>query len=66
MATNITLKANPGQARPVKRVQESPDDVSIEINNAVKNNDQFVIFTDADSGKSFSVNPKMVASIEEE
>ena len=66
MATNITLKANPGQPRPVKRVQESPEDVTIEINNAIRDNDQFVIFTDADSGKSFSVNPKLVAGIEEE
>ena len=40
--------------------------MSIEINNAVKSNDQFVILTDADSGKEFSVQPKRVISIEAE
>lgn len=65
MATKITLSNGP--ADPVqKRVTETPGDVSIEINNAVKSNDQFVILTDADSGKEFSVQPKRVISIEAE
>jgi hypothetical protein len=65
MATKITLSNGP--ADPVeKRVTESANDVSIEINNAVKANDQFVILTDADSGKEFSVQPKRVLNIEEE
>lgn len=66
MATKITLRHNPGQEPPVRRVQESPQDVSIEVNNAVKSGDQFVIFTDADSGKEFSVQPKLVQDIEGE
>jgi hypothetical protein len=65
MATKITLSNGPAPATE-KRVSESPEDVSIEINNAVRNNDQFVILTDADSGKEFSVQPKRVQSIEAE
>lgn len=65
MATKITLSNGP--ADPVeKRVAESATDVSIEINNAVKSSDQFVILTDADSGKEFSVQPKRVINIEAE
>lgn len=65
MATKITLGNGPAPATE-KRVSESPEDVSIEINTAVRNNDQFVILTDADSGKEFSVQPKRVQSIEAE
>lgn len=65
MATKITLSNGPSP--PVeKRVTESPSDVSIEINNAVKSDDQFVILTDADSGKEFSVQPRRVTNIEAE
>ena len=66
MATKITLKTAVGNPSEVKRVTESAQDVSIEINNAVKDNDQFVILTDADSGKEFSVQPGRVQNIEEE
>jgi hypothetical protein len=66
MATKITLKTAPGNPSTTKRVSESAKDVSIEINNAVKANERFVILTDADSGKEFSVQPARVLNIEEE
>jgi hypothetical protein len=65
MATKITLSNGP--APPVeKRVSESPGDVSIEINEALKADAKFVILTDADTGKEFSVQPGRVQNIEEE
>jgi hypothetical protein len=66
MATKITIKGAPGSNPTTRRVNESPNDVSIEINTAVKSNDRFVILTDADSGKEFSVNPALVLDIEAE
>jgi hypothetical protein len=66
MTTKITLRTAATQPPEVKRVTESAKDVSFEINEAVKSDAQFVIFTDADSGKEFSVQPKRVQSIEAE
>jgi hypothetical protein len=65
VATKITLSNGPAPATE-KRVSEGANDVSMEINNALAANFKFVIFTDADTGKEFSVEPGRVQSIEAE
>jgi hypothetical protein len=65
VATKITLSNGPAPATE-KRVNESAQDVSIEINNALTANSKFVILTDADTGKEFSVQPQRVQNIEAE
>ena len=49
-----------------KRVTESADDVSSEINSALIAKLKFVMFTDAGTGKQFSVEPSRVRDIEAE
>jgi hypothetical protein len=49
-----------------RRVQEDPETVSRKINGALQQQMKFVILTDADSGKEFSVEPEKVGNIEAE
>lgn len=65
MATKIKLSNGPAPATE-RRVTESANDVSMEINNAINAKFKFVVFTDADTGKEFSVQPERVVSIEAE
>ena len=65
MATKIKLSNGP--APPIeKRVTESADDVSSEINSALIAKLKFVMLTDAGTGKQFSVEPGRVRDIEAE
>ena len=66
MATKITLRTASSKPPEIRRVTESPSDVSIEVNEALKADAKFVILTDADTGKEFSVQPGRVQNIEEE
>jgi hypothetical protein len=65
MATKITLSNRPADPTE-KRVDESINDVSMEINGALASKLKFVIFTDADTGKEFSIQPERVLNIEAE
>jgi hypothetical protein len=64
MATKIKLGgAERGNER---RVTEDAQTVAARINSALTNNEKFVVLTDADSGKEFSLQPQRVASMEAE
>jgi len=65
VATKIKLSNGPAPAVE-KRVAESAEDVSSEINSALLAKFKFVMLTDADTGKEFSVEPGRVRDIEAE
>jgi hypothetical protein len=65
MATKIKLSNGPAPPT-AKRVAESADEVSSEINSALLAKLKFVMLTDAETGKEFSVEPSRVRDIEAE
>ncbi len=66
MTTKVALRTAATEPPEIKRVTETAQEVSFEVNEAVKADAQFIILTDADTGKEFSVQPRRVQSIEEE
>lgn len=65
MATKIKLR-NGAKPASERLVRESAKDASFEINQALSGGLQFVVLTDAGTGKEFSLQPERVISIESE
>ena len=64
MATKITINGYEDSTE--RRVQEDPVIVSGKVNAALQENHKFLILTDADTGKEFSVEPDKLGSIDAE
>lgn len=61
MATKLTLRAAQGQTTEV-RVNDDPDTIAAMLAVASKQDQPFVVFTNADTGKDESFQPQKVGS----
>lgn len=61
MATKLTLRAAQGQTAEV-RVNDDPDTIAAMLAVASKQDQPFVVFTNADTGKDESFQPQKVVS----